>query len=323
MSNPFPSAQYKDYYATLGVPKNATHDDIRKAFRKLARQHHPDVAKDKKTAEAKFKEINEAYEVLSDKDKRQKYDTLGADWDRVGQQPPPGWGPGGRRQGAGPFGGTPGGGGGFSFGGTGFSDFFEQFFGGQRGRRAAGFGGFGGMEEAEEGRGGAIEADFLVTIEEALHGGRKVVSFRREPGGRVQTFEVRIPKGVREGQKIRLAGQGEGAGGHGAGDLYLRVRFERHPDYEIEGADLVYDLDVPAARAVLGTEVEVPTPDGPVRLKVPPGSQPGRKFRLKGRGLPQKGGERGDFFAKLEVALPTHVTAEERELWQKLAELHR
>ena len=129
MSNPFPSAQYKDYYATLGVPKNATHDDIRKAFRKLARQHHPDVAKDKKTAEAKFKEINEAYEVLSDKDKRQKYDTLGADWDRVGQQPPPGWGPGGRRQGAGPFGGTPGGGGGFSFGGTGFSDFFEQFFG--------------------------------------------------------------------------------------------------------------------------------------------------------------------------------------------------
>ena len=179
------------------------------------------------------------------------------------------------------------------------------------------------MEEDEEGRGGDIEADFLVTIEEALHGGRKVVSFRREPGGRVQTFEVRIPKGVREGQKIRLAGQGEGAGGHGAGDLYLRVRFERHPDYEIEGADLVYDLDVPAARAVLGTEVEVPTPDGPVRLKVPPGSQPGRKFRLKGRGLPQKGGERGDFFAKLEVALPTHVTAEERELWQKLAELHR
>jgi curved DNA-binding protein len=313
--------QYKDYYATLGVAKNATKDDIRKAFRKLARQYHPDVAKDKKTAESKFKEINEAYEVLSDPEKRQKYDTLGADWDRVGQQPPPGWGGAGRRPGGpNPFGGPQGGG--FSFGGTGFSDFFEQFFGGAQGgagRRAGGFSGFPGA--AEEERGSDIEADLLVTIEEALHGAKKAISFRRDGRSAVQTFEVRIPKGVREGQKIRLAGQGEGAGAHGAGDLYLVVRFERHPDYEIDGSDLIYELDVPVARVVLGTEVEVPTPDGSVRLKIPAGTQPGRKFRLKGRGLPTKGGERGDFFVKLEVALPETVPAEERELWEKLAAL--
>ena len=307
------SVQYKDYYATLGVAKSATHDEIRKAFRKLARQYHPDVAKDKKTAETKFKEINEAYEVLSDADKRQKYDTLGADWDR---QPPPRHGGAGHRPGADPFGG-----GGFSFGGTGFSDFFEQFFGGSQGgaaRRGGGFGGFSGAAADE--RRSDIEADLLVTIEEALHGAKKAISFRRDGHSKVQTFEVRIPKGVREGQKIRLAGQGEGAGAHGAGDLYLRVRFERHPDYEVDGSDLVYELDVPVARAVLGTEVEVPTPDGPVRMKIPAGTQPGRKFRLKGRGLPTKAGERGDFFVKLEVTLPAHLSAEERALWEKLAE---
>ncbi len=308
--------QYKDYYATLGVPKGATKDDIRKAFRKLARQYHPDVAKDKKTAEAKFKEINEAYEVLSDEGKRQKYDTLGADWDR---QPPPRPGGAGRRPGGDPFGG-----GGFSFGGTGFSDFFEQFFGGGQGaagRRGGGFGGFPGT--AEEPRGSDIEADLLVSIEEALHGAKKVISFRRDGQSAVQTFEVRIPKGVREGQKIRLAGQGGGAGGHGAGDLFLCVRFERHPDYEVDGSDLVYELDVPVARVVLGTEVEVPTPDGSVRLKIPAGSQPGRKFRLKARGLPTKAGERGDFYVKLEVTIPAVVTGEERELWEKLAGLGR
>jgi curved DNA-binding protein len=308
-------ADFKDYYATLGVPKTATKDDIRKAFRKLARVYHPDVAKDKKTAEAKFKEINEAYEVLSDEDKRQKYDTLGADWDR---QPPPRYGGAGGRPGADPFGG-----GGFSFGGTGFSDFFEQFFGGGGGARtrrgAGGFGGFPGAAEPE--RGSDIEADLLVTIEDALHGAKKAISFRRDDHSKVQTFEVRIPKGVREGQRIRLAGQGEGAGGHGAGDLYLRVRFERHPDYEVDGSDLVYELDVPVAHAVLGTEVEVPTPDGSVRLKVPAGSQPGRKFRLKGRGLPMKSGDRGDFYVKLEVTLPSSVAGEERALWEKLAQL--
>lgn len=312
------SVQYKDYYATLGVSKTATQDEVRKAFRKLARQYHPDVAKDKKTAESKFKEINEAYEVLSDADKRQKYDTLGADWDKVAQQPPPGWA-GAGRPGASPFGNGQQGAE-FSFGGTGFSDFFEQFFGGgggRRGTRAGGFTGFPGAAEPE--RRSDVEADLLVTIEEALHGAKKSISLRRDGRSAVQTFDVRIPKGVREGQKIRLAGQGEGAGAHGAGDLYLRVRFERHPDYELEGTDLVYELELPAPRAVLGTEVEVPTPDGSVRLKIPAGSQPGRKFRLKGRGMPTKLGERGDFYVKLEIVLPEAVTADERALWEKLA----
>ena len=304
--------QYKDYYATLGVAKTASQDEIRKAFRKLARLHHPDVAKDKKNAEAKFKEINEAYEVLGDADKRQRYDELGADWDQpgAGRQSPPGWGAGGH----------PGGAGGGSFGGTGFSDFFEQFFSG--GASRGGRSGFPGYGEEEHGRGGDIEADLLVTIEEALHGAKKKISFRRDGNPKVETYEVRIPKGVREGQKIRLAGQGEGAGRRGgAGDLYLGVRFEKHPDYRIDGSDLIFDLEVPAWRAVLGGEESVPTPDGSVRLKIPDGSQPGRKFRIKGRGLPTGPNSRGDFYALLVVTLPTSLIPETRALWEKLSQL--
>jgi curved DNA-binding protein len=305
--------QYKDYYATLGVAKKASHDDIRKAFRKLARQYHPDVAKDKKNAEAKFKEINEAYEVLGDAEKRQRYDELGADWDQGGgaQQPPPGWGRGGGG------GGRPGFGEGGGFSGTGFSDFFEQFFGGAGAHR--GGQGHPGFAPEQAARGGDIEADLLVTIEEALHGTKKKISFRRDGRSEVETFEVRIPKGVREGQKIRLAGQGEAGGGRGkAGDLYLAVRFEKHPDYQIDGSDLIYDLELPAPRAVLGGEANIPTPDGPVKLKIPDCSQPGRKFRIKGRGLPTGASARGDFYVRLVVTLPTDLTPEQRALWEKL-----
>ena len=305
--------QYKDYYATLGIPKSASQDEVRKAFRQLARKHHPDVAKDKKTAESKFKEINEAYEVLGDAEKRKRYDELGADWERGGaQQPPPGWGRAGRPGG---MGGMPAG-----FEGTGFSDFFEQFFGGSAAHgRANPFGGMGGPG-AEPVRGEDIEADLLVTIEEALRGGKKKISFRRDARARVETYEVAIPKGVRERQKIRLAGQGHAAHRRGsAGDLYLVVRFEKHPDYRIEGADLYYDLPVPAWMAVLGGETHIPTPDGPVLLKVPAGTQPGRKFRLKGRGLPVSATARGDFYAELAVTLPTELTPAERKLWEQLA----
>ncbi len=300
--------QYKDYYATLGVSKTASQDEIRKAFRKLARQHHPDVAKDKKTAESKFKEINEAYEVLGDADKRKRYDELGADWDQPGgAQPQPGWGRGGGQGGFGE---------GTTFGGTGFSDFFEQFFsGGARGR--SGFPGFGAQAEAP---GSDIEADLLVTIEEALHGSKKKISFRRDGNSQVETYEIRIPKGVREGQKIRLAGQGEGVGRRArAGDLYFVVRFEKHPDYRIEGSDLIYDYEVPAWTAVLGETASVPTPDGPVRLKIPECSQPGRKFRFKGRGLPSGPTDRGDFYVRLVVTLPTDLNPEQRALWEKLS----
>ncbi len=302
--------QYKDYYATLGVAKSATQDEIRKAFRKLARQYHPDVAKDKKTAEAKFKEINEAYEVLGDADKRKRYDELGADWEHGPQQPPPGWG----RSGQGGFGE----GGGFS--GTGFSDFFEQFFGGggfNTGRQQGFPGGFTGAQPPV--RGSDIEADLLVTIEEALHGSKKKISFRRDGRSDVETYEVRIPKGVREGQKIRLAGQGEAGRRGQAGDLYLIVRFEKHPDYTIDGSDLIYDLEVPVWQAVLGDNVSIPTPDGSVRLKIPSCSQPDRKFRIKGRGLPTGPSSRGDFYVRLVVLLPNDLTPEQRALWEKLA----
>ena len=298
------SVQYKDYYATLGVPKTATHDEIRKAFRKLARIHHPDVAKDKKGAETKFKEINEAYEVLGDEEKRQKYDTLGADWERGGAR---------QQYTRGGFGD-----GGVSFGGTGFSDFFEQFFGASRGRGAApGFGGF----PQHEMRGEDIEADLLVTIEEALHGAKKKISFRRSGSAGAESYEVRIPKGVRDGQKIRLAGQGGSAGRGPAGDLYLRVKFAQHPDFRVEGSDLIHELELPVWQAVLGAEVAVPTPEGSVRVKIPAGSQPGKKLRLKGRGLPSGKETRGDFYVTLAITLPKSVSDEERALWEKLAKL--
>ncbi|MCE9610523.1 MAG: DnaJ domain-containing protein [Chthoniobacter sp.] len=301
------SVQYKDYYSILGVAKGATQDEVRKAFRQLARKHHPDVAKDKKTAESKFKEINEAYEVLGDAEKRKRYDELGTDWARGGpQQPPPGWGRGGR-----PDAGMGG------FEGTGFSDFFEQFFSGGAGRGARSpFGGMG----PEPAPGGDIEADLLVTIEEALHGGKKKISFRRDARAPVETYEVRIPKGVREGQKIRLAGQGQAGRRGQAGDLLLVVRLEKHPDFRSEGADLYYDLPVPAWMAVLGGETHIPTPDGSVRLKIPAGSQPGRKFRLKGRGLPVSATARGDFYAEVTVTLPSELTPETRKLWEQLAQ---
>jgi curved DNA-binding protein len=305
------AVQYKDYYQTLGVSKNASQDEIRKSFRKLARQYHPDVAKDKKTAEAKFKEINEAYEVLGDPEKRKKYDTLGADWERGGFQPPSGWETGRGRPGAG---GIPAE---FSFGGTGFSDFFEQFFGGQSFKRHAGANPFAGFGVEEEPRGSDIEGDLLVTIEEAMNGTRKKISFRRGDSPKVESYEVKIPAGVREGQRIRLAGQGQAGG-----DLYLRVRFAQHPDYRIEGADLICDLEIPAWKAVLGSDAEVRTPDGNARLKIPPGTQPGQKFRIKGRGLPSGPATRGDFYVQVAVTVPKTITPDERVHWEAIARLH-
>ena len=288
--------QFKDYYAVLGVPKTATQDEIRKAFRKLARQHHPDVAKDKKTAETKFKELNEANEVLSDPEKRKRYDDLGADWDSPRRQGPQ---PGGMDFGDG--------------GGGAFSDFFEAFFGGGGGakKRKPGFGAFAQ-------RGGDVELELAVMIEEALHGGRKALVLDR--AGREETVTVNIPRGVRAGQKIRLAGQGgDGIGGGERGDLYLRVKIAPHLDYRTDGFDLIRAVPVPVWSAVLGGEVEVPTPDGAVKMKIPAGTQPGQKFRLKGRGLPSGKDTRGDFFAEAKVLLPTSLGEKERALWEQLA----
>lgn len=312
--------QFRDYYETLGVPKTATDDEIRSAFRKLARKYHPDVAKDKKTAEEKFKQINEAYEVLSDPEKRKKYDQLGANWNQPGGfQPPPGWG--GQQPGGG-FHRYGGGDGGveFEFGGTGFSDFFETFFGGGRGRSA--FGGFGRREAGAE-RGSDVEADIMVPLEEALHGSTRTVSLRRAGSNKVETYQVKIPRGVREGQRIRLAGQGEaGERGGKSGDLFLRVRLARHPDFSVEGSDLIHELKIAPWQAVLGTELKVPTLEGTVRLKIPPGTQDGQRFRLRGRGLPTSSGTRGDLNVEVHINVPKKLTEREREIWSELAKLH-
>src|SRR5881396_1486985 len=314
------AVQFRDYYETLGIPKTATDEEIRAAFRKLARKHHPDVAKDKTAAEEKFKEINEAYEVLGDPEKRAKYDQLGADWNRPGGfQPPPQWGPqpteGGYYQWGGDGGGVQ-----FEFGGTGFSDFFEAFFGGGRGRSA--FGGFGGRPATAE-RGADVEADIMVTLEEALHGSTRTVSLRRPGSNKLETYQVKIPRGVHEGQRIRLAGQGEaGARGGKSGDLFLRVRLAKHPDFSVESSDLIHEVKIEPWRAVLGSELLVPTLEGNVRLKIPPGTQGGQRFRLRERGLPGVSGKRGDLYVVVQINVPKKVTEREREIWHDLAKLH-
>src|SRR6201997_4833478 len=313
--------QFRDYYETLGVSKTASEEEIRSAFRKLARKYHPDVAKDKKAAEEKFKEINEAYEVLSDPEKRKKYDQLGADWNRPGGfQPPPQWE--GQQPGGGfyQWGGDGGGGVEFEFGGTGFSDFFEAFFGGGRGRSA--FGGFGGRAATAE-RGADVEADIMVTLEEALDGSTRTVSLRRAGSDKVEQYQVKIPRGVREGQRIRLRGQGEaGARGGTSGDLFLRVRLARHPDFSVEGSDLIHEVRIGPWQAVLGTELKVPTLEGNVKLKVLPGTQGGQKFRLRERGLPSASGKRGDLYVVVQIAVPKELSDSERKLWEQLAQLH-
>jgi len=314
--------EFKDYYFTLGVSRDATPEQIKAAFRKLARQYHPDVAKDKKTAEAKFKEINEANEVLSDPTKRKKYDELGANWQNEGFPPPPSGGPGGtnRRAQAGPGPGQE-----FHFGGTGFSDFFEQFFsGGSRyGFPQTDFGGDGARGGGQR-RGGDVEGDILVTLEEAMHGTVRPLSLQivnAETGeAETRSFKVRIPPGATDGRRIRVPEQGEpGHGGAPAGDLYLRVRHAAHPEFSARDADLYHELEVAPWDAVLGAEILVRTLDGSLKLRLPAGTQNGQQLRVRGRGFPKgKSGERGDFHVVVVVRLPTELTGEERAQWEKL-----
>ena len=309
--------EFKDYYDVLGVARDASAAEIKKAFRRLARKCHPDVAKDKTGAEARFKEINEANEVLSDPDMRRKYDNLGANWSRPGRQ---------TAQPQGGFGGGPEGGSEFHFDGTGFSDFFEQFFG-SRGRPFGGFGrtgqnGTGGETFAQ--RGQDIEGDILVTLDEVMRGSTRTIRLQRtDPRtgqSTLQNLRVKIPPGVREAQLIRLAGKGrEGIGGGDSGHLYLRVRFAQHPDFRVRGADLYYDLELSPWEAVLGASVDVPTLDGTVSLKIPPGTTAERKLRLRGKGLPTGDGTRGDLYAIVSIEVPSQVTPEERARWEQLA----
>ncbi len=337
------AVQFKDYYEVLGVPRTASEAEIKKAFRKLARQYHPDVAKSKKGAEEKFKEVNEAYEVLSDPAKRKKYDELGPNWKQGAEfRPPPGW------QGA-PFTrGRPGGRGGdfeFEFGGTtGFSDFFEQLFGSRRRGGGSPFGGAAFAEEDVAERGRDVEGEIMVTLEEAMRGSVRSISLRhtvpcancggtgeknRRPcpvcGGtgettKTETYQVKIPAGVTQGQKLRVPGRGEtGAHGGTAGDLYLRVHLAKHPDFTVEHHNLIYEAQLAPWEAVLGTNLSVPTIDGRVNIRIPPGTQNGQKLRVRGRGLPERSGPGGDLIVVTNVETPDHVTDEERRLWEQLA----
>jgi len=337
--------RYKDYYEILGVPRTASEAEIKKAFRKLAREFHPDVAKNKKQAEEKFKDINEAYEVLSDPQKRKKYDELGPNWSSGSEfRPPPGW------ESYSSTGGFPGRGPRgeeyeFHFGGTGFSDFFEQLFGSRGARSGAGFGRSGGLAEedmAERGR--DIEGDIMVTLEEAQRGSVRSVSVRHgvpceHCGGtgqrarhvcnvcggtgqvaKTETYQVKVPAGVSDGQRLRVAGRGEaGLGGGAAGDLYLRVRFAKHPDFEVSGVNLVYEAQLAPWEAVLGTNISVPTLNGRVNIKIPPGTHGGQKLRVRGRGLPQRGSAGGDLIVVTSIEVPSEVSESERKLWQQLA----
>jgi curved DNA-binding protein len=312
------SVKFQDYYETLGVARTASAEEIKQGFRRLARLHHPDVAKNKITGEAKFKEINEAYEVLGDPDKRRRYDELGPHWQDADRSVPPSHGgppPSGPDE--------PG----FEFGGTGFSDFFESFFGQRAGGFAAGHG--FSADEAERGGGFAqpgrdIEADLLVTLEETLHGSQRKITLRRPAAGpepeRTNTYQVKIPAGMREGQRIRLAGQGgPGQGGAAPGDLFLRVRLARHPDLRVRGDDLHCEVALAPWEAVLGGKVPVPALDAAITLRVPPGTVAGTQFRVRGQGLVRDNGSRGDLYATVQLQVAASVSPDERALWEKLA----
>ncbi len=313
------SADFKDYYTTLGVARDASDDDIKKAFRKLARKYHPDVATDKAEAEVKFKEINEASEVLRDPVKRKKYDQLGADWEHG---PDPGTAPPGsawQSRSAGPDMGD------FHFEGTGFSDFFEQYFGG--GGHYAPPPGGPSAGRSRPRRGSDIEGDILVTLDEALHGTLRPVSLQttdRTTGQKkTQSFQVRIPPGATDGRRIRVPGQGQpGEGGAPDGDLYLRVRHAAHPDFTSRDEDILHTLSLAPWEAVLGAEIMVRTLDGTLKLRIPAAAENGQTLRIRGRGLPKgKTGERGDFLVILNVELPQSLTPEERTLWEKLRDI--
>jgi len=288
----------KDYYKILGVDRKASERDIKQAYRKLARQHHPDVNPGDKAAEERFKQINEAYEVLSDKENRQKYDKYGDQWQHAEQ-----FEQAQRQQQQASSG-----------------DFSQQ--GGPRVYYSEGdFGsifddllrGFGtGRGQPKPGRPQSQEHPVEVTLEEAYRGTTRTLSFA--DGKRL---EVKVPAGVRTGSRVRLAGKGARGG-----DLYLIVTVKPHPTFERRGDDLYVGVSVPLAVAMLGGEVKVPTLKGKVALKVPPETQNGRTFRLAGQGMPHLGkSSRGDLMARVRVVLPDKLSAEEKELFKKLGEL--
>ena len=325
----------KNYYETLGLNRNASEQDIKKAYRRLARQHHPDVNSGDKSAEAKFKEINEAYEVLSNQKNRKNYDKYGDQWqyaeqfEKAGQQQAPRWD-------------FSGGDGATSFhfeGGDMGSLFDEILFGGGRARTYT--------RRNRPMRGRNIETPIEVTLEEAFHGTTRTISLQSEEPcpacqgtgfiqnvpcsscqgagmvPRIKRLEVKIPAGVKAGSRVRIAGKGSLGYNDGAsGDLYLLVSVRAHRQFERRGDDLHVEIPVPLTTAVLGGEVQVPTMKGKLALKIPAETQNGRSFRLAGQGMPHLGNSsRGDLFARVNIVLPTKLSDRERELFKQLNEL--
>jgi curved DNA-binding protein len=298
--------EFKDYYQVMGVARDATEAQIKQAYRKLARKYHPDVSKEK-DAEARFKEVGEAYEVLKSPEKRAAYDQLGKDY-RPGQdfRPPPNWDSGFEFSGAGP-------------GDASYSDFFDALFGAQA--RA----GRGRGREAHPGRGEDHHAKVLLDLQASLNGGTRSFTLRMpeiDAEGRLlskeRTLNVQVPKGILAGQQIRLAGQGASAHGDGKpGDLYIEVEFQPDPLYGVDGRDLYLELPMAPWEAALGATVKTPTPGGNVELKVPPGSHAGTKLRLKGRGIPAT--PPGDFFVVLQIALPPATSEKAKAAYAALA----
>jgi curved DNA-binding protein len=308
---------FKDYYKSLGVEKTASTDEIKKAYRKLARKYHPDVNPNNKEAEEKFKEISEANEVLSDPEKRKKYDTLGADWKRYEQTGGQGgfdWGKysqgqpgGGGYQYQGDFEG---------FGGGGFSDFFESIFGGGFGRQQQRAGGRtrGGFAY----KGQDYQAEMEISFDEAFHGTERILNVIN------QKLRIKTKPGVSDGQVLRLKGKGgPGPNGGEAGDLFITVRVAPHPEYKRKGDDLYKDVSVDLYTAILGGEIHVPTISGNIKVKIPAEAQNGMTLRVKGKGFPKYGheSEHGDLYLKLKIQIPKNLSQKEKDLFKELAEI--
>jgi curved DNA-binding protein len=309
-----PAADYKDYYKILGIDKKASESEIKKAFRKLARQYHPDLNPGDRVAEAKFKEINEAYEVLSDLDKRKKYDQFGQYWQQMD-------------------GGFPGGAGGpgVDFGQYGsFEDFINQLLGRFGGGASSGgysttnpMGGFGGFQDfgGFGSPGGSAsnvpvdaEADLALTFKEALQGTEKRLNLSTQ-----ETISVKIPAGAKPGSRIRVRGKGNvNPMSQSRGDLYLRVKLQPHSFFKFEGDQLVCELPIAPDEAVLGAKIEVPIPDGTVQVSIPAGVKSGQSLRLRGKGWPLKGGK-GDLLVKIQIVPPKELSQLERDCYEKIA----
>jgi len=315
--------KYKDYYQILNVPRSATEKEIKTSYRKLARQFHPDANKGNKASEEKFKEIAEAYEVLKDPEKRKRYDQLGSNW-KSGEQfrPPPDYS-----------------GFNFDFGdlsglgkGSPFSDFFEAIFGQSFGTEGGPRPQPGGPGRPQQRPGGPQagrspldqEAEIELTLEEVAKGTTRTLQISG-PQVKTKTIEVKIPPGVRQGSKIRVPGEGaQSPVGQGKGDLYLKVKVKAHEEFTMEGDNLVCNINITPAQAVVGTEASVPTLDGPVKIRIPAGTQNGRLLRLRGRGLPKlKESVRGDILVRTKIMIPTELTDRERELYTELAKLEK